>query len=66
MISLGLYAVTGLFWVPIVFMQIEMRDLARKRRSKTGSCRRATSHFSTAGFCLGFRGLARSMIAKPF
>lgn len=28
--SLGLYAVAGLFWIPVVFMQIEMRDLAKK------------------------------------
>jgi uncharacterized membrane protein len=28
-ISLGLYAVAGLFWVPVIFMQIEMRNLAR-------------------------------------
>ena len=27
--SLVLYAVAGLFWVPVIFMQIEMRDLAR-------------------------------------
>jgi uncharacterized membrane protein len=27
--SLGLYAVAGLFWIPVVFMQIEMRNLAR-------------------------------------
>ena len=27
--SLGLYAVAGLFWVPVIFMQIEMRDLAQ-------------------------------------
>jgi uncharacterized membrane protein len=26
--SLGLYAVAGLFWVPVIFMQIEMRNLA--------------------------------------
>jgi uncharacterized membrane protein len=26
--SLGLYAVAGLFWIPVIFMQIEMRDLA--------------------------------------
>ena len=31
-ISLGLYAVAGLFWVPVIFMQIEMRDLARVAR----------------------------------
>jgi uncharacterized membrane protein len=27
--SLGLYALAGLFWIPVVFMQIEMRNLAR-------------------------------------
>jgi len=27
--SLALYAVAGLFWVPVIFMQIRMRDLAR-------------------------------------
>jgi len=27
--SLGLYVAAGLFWVPVIFMQIEMRDLAR-------------------------------------
>ena len=27
--SLGLYVVAGLFWIPVLFMQIEMRDLAR-------------------------------------
>lgn len=29
MTALVLYAVAGAFWVPVVFMQIEMRDLAR-------------------------------------
>ena len=27
-VSLGLYAVAGLFWIPVIFMQREMRDLA--------------------------------------
>jgi uncharacterized membrane protein len=30
MTSLALYAIAGLFWVPVIFMQIEMRDLARE------------------------------------
>lgn len=34
--SLILYAVAGLFWIPVVFMQIEMRDLAR-HAAATGS-----------------------------
>ena len=34
MTSLGLYAVAGLFWVPVIFMQIEMRDLAREAAAR--------------------------------
>ena len=33
-ISLGLYAVAGLFWVPVIFMQIEMRNLAKTAASQ--------------------------------
>lgn len=29
MTALALYVIAGAFWVPVVFMQIEMRDLAR-------------------------------------
>ncbi|MES2193895.1 MAG: DUF2269 domain-containing protein [Pseudomonadota bacterium] len=32
--SLGLYAVAGLFWIPVIFMQIEMRDLARRAEAR--------------------------------
>ena len=32
--SLGLYVVAGLFWIPVIFMQIEMRDLARTAASE--------------------------------
>jgi uncharacterized membrane protein len=32
--SLGLYAVAGLFWVPVIFMQIEMRNLAQTAASQ--------------------------------
>lgn len=34
MASLLLYAVAGAFWIPVVFMQIEMRDLARAAAEK--------------------------------
>src|SRR6478735_8613254 len=27
--SLALYAVAGVFWVPVIFMQVEMRNLAQ-------------------------------------
>jgi uncharacterized membrane protein len=32
--SLALYGLAGLFWIPVVFMQIEMRDLARAADEK--------------------------------
>ena len=28
--ALALYVVAGLFWIPVIFMQIEMRDLGRR------------------------------------
>jgi uncharacterized membrane protein len=28
-VSLALYALAGAFWIPVVFMQVEMRNLAR-------------------------------------
>ena len=45
--SLVLYAVAGAFWVPVVFMQIEMRDLARaaaeQRHAAAAALSRAVS-----------------------
>lgn len=32
-VSLALYVVTGLFWLPVVYIQIVMRDLARSAAS---------------------------------
>ena len=62
MASLGLYAVAGLFWVPVIFMQVEMRDLAVRRLRITRSCRRVILHFSTVGFCLAFPVLVLSWL----
>ncbi|MBV9395295.1 MAG: DUF2269 domain-containing protein [Methylobacteriaceae bacterium] len=30
LLSISLYVLTGLFWLPVVFLQIRMRDLARE------------------------------------
>ena len=30
LLSLGLYVLTGLFWLPVLWMQLRMRDLARE------------------------------------
>jgi uncharacterized membrane protein len=34
--SLALYALAGLFWIPVIFMQIEMRNLARAAVAQHG------------------------------
>ena len=34
LLSLVLYALAGVFWIPVVFMQIKMRDLARAAEQK--------------------------------
>lgn len=33
LVSLGLYVVTGMFWLPVVWIQIRLRDLARAAAS---------------------------------
>lgn len=35
--SLALYVVTGAFWIPVVFMQKKMRDLARKAATENAT-----------------------------
>ncbi|HMM93091.1 DUF2269 family protein [Bradyrhizobium sp.] len=72
MVSLVLYAVAGLFWVPVVFMQIEMRDIARKAAEHNqGLCHRYFALFHR-WFLFGIPGFGSVMailwlmIAKPF
>ena len=70
--SLVLYAVAGLFWVPVVFMQIEMRDLARA--AVVSGAALPPRYFSLFGrwFLFGIPGFGSVMailwlmIAKPF
>ncbi|SDO25394.1 DUF2269 domain-containing protein [Afipia sp. GAS231] len=72
MTSLGLYAVAGLFWVPVIFMQIEMRELARK--AATESLPLPPRYFALfrRWFLFGIPGFGSVMailwlmIAKPF
>ena len=68
--SLGLYAVAGLFCLPVIFMQIEMR-ISRARPIGSESCRRVISRYFAAGSCSVFQVSVLSwlilwlMIAKP-
>jgi uncharacterized membrane protein len=70
--SLGLYAVAGLFWVPVVFMQIEMRDLARLAVEKGAALPPRYFALFRRWFLFGIPGFGSVMIilwlmiAKPF
>ena len=72
MTSLVLYAVAGAFWVPVVFMQVEMRDLARAAAEKTGSLPPRYFALFRRWFLFGIPGFGSVMailwlmIAKPF
>ena len=70
--SLALYVFAGLFWVPVVFMQIEMRDLARKAADQHIALPERYFTLFRRWFAFGFPGFGATMailwlmIAKPF
>lgn len=70
--SLALYAIAGLFWIPVVFMQIEMRDLARKAAAQRSALPQRYHALFRRWFAFGFPGFGATMailwlmIAKPF
>src|SRR5579871_679980 len=70
--SLVLYAVAGLFWVPVIFMQMEMRDLARVAAEKGQPLPPRYLVLFRRWFVFGIPGFGSVMmilylmIAKPF
>ncbi|WFU24936.1 DUF2269 domain-containing protein [Bradyrhizobium sp. CB1717] len=70
--SLALYVFAGLFWIPVVFMQIEMRDLARKAADQGAALPERYFILFRRWFAFGFPGFGATMailwlmIAKPF
>ena len=70
--SLGLYVFAGLFWVPVIFMQIEMRDLARAAASANAPLPPRYFALFRTWFLCGIPGFGSIMailwlmIAKPF
>ena len=70
--SLALYAVAGLFWVPVIFMQREMRDLARIAEEKNQPLPPRYFALFRRWFLFGIPGFGSVMIilwlmiAKPF
>jgi len=71
-VSLALYAVAGMFWIPVVFMQIEMRNLARKAAEQQAALPERYFVLFRCWFAFGFPGFGATMailwlmIAKPF
>jgi uncharacterized membrane protein len=70
--SLGLYAVAGLFWIPVIFIQIEMRDLARVAAARQQPLPPRYFSLFRRWFLFGIPGFGSVMailwlmIAKPF
>ena len=71
-VSLALYAVAGLFWVPVIFMQREMRDLARIAEKNNQPLPPRYFALFRRWFLFGIPGFGSVMIilwlmiAKPF
>jgi uncharacterized membrane protein len=57
-LSLILYAITGAFWIPVVFMQIRMRDLAEAALRGGTALPRAYHRFFWTWFAFGFPAFA--------
>ena len=60
--SLALYAVAGLFWIPVVFMQIEMRDLARKATDQRSALPQRYFILFRRWFVFGVPGFGATML----
>jgi uncharacterized membrane protein len=69
--SILLYLFTGLFWLPVVWMQLRMRDLAAKAALEGNDLPWAYHRLFRIWFCLGFPAFAAVlailwlMIARP-
>jgi len=69
--SLGLYVVTGLFWLPVVWIQLRLRDLARAAAVQGEPLPAAYHRLWRLWFAAGFpafgavMGIIWLMVAKP-
>jgi len=71
LLSLGLYVVTGLCWLPVVWMQMRMRDLARQAEREGMPLPEAYHRLYRRWFALGVPAFLSVlailwlMVAKP-
>ena len=69
--SLALYGIAGAFWLPVVWMQMRMRDLAREATRNETPLPSAYFRLFRMWFAFGFPGFGATlaivwiMIAKP-
>jgi len=69
--ALGLYLVIGLFWVPVIFIQVRMRDLARAAAAMCQPLPPAYYRLYRCWFAFGFPAffavlvILWLMVAKP-
>lgn len=69
--SLVLYVVAGAFWLPVVWIQMQLRDLARKAATTAAPLPDRYHHLFRIWFAFGFPGFGSVlliiwlMIAKP-
>jgi uncharacterized membrane protein len=70
-LSLGLYVLTGAFWIPVLWMQHRMRDQATQAAASGGALPEAYHRLFRAWFICGFPAFAAVlaiiwlMLAKP-
>ena len=70
-VSLALYVVAGVFWLPVVWIQIRMRDIAVLAASTGSELPSAYSRLFRVWFVFGFPGFGAVMailwlmVAKP-
>ena len=70
-LSLILYVVTGAFWLPVVWMQVRMRDLARRAAEQGTALPKEYHRLWRLWFAFGFPafgavlGIIWLMVAKP-
>ncbi len=70
-VSILLYLVTGIFWLPVVWMQAKMRDLANEAAESGSALPPAYHRFYRTWFAFGFPAFASVlaifwlMIARP-
>jgi uncharacterized membrane protein len=70
-LSLGLYVFTGMFWLPVVWIQIRLRDLARMAAAQGSPLPARYHHLYRIWFAFGFPAffavlaIIWLMVAKP-